>query len=263
MKKKRTEPQRLGDSRFADCASADGERRDRGNRANGLRNTAARNTAARNTAARNTAARNTAARNTAARNTAQASTASTPRRGVIRTLVLYFTVASIGVVLGGPGGGVPEIPVSTFSAGGGSHGAVLPSGEQLTIDYSFGLTMVGSGEGTGGYALFGGFQQMREAVEATSGPVGTPFRRGDANGDGLFNIADAIATLGFLFSGGAMNCADAGDSNDDGLVNIADGITVLGALFSGGGAPPAPGPNSCGVDPTDDALDCETYNSCG
>ena len=248
MKKKRTEPQRLGDSRFADRASADGERRDRGNRASGLSDTTARNTAA---------------RNTAARNTAQASTASTPRRGVIRTLVLYFTVASIGVVLGGPGGGGLEIPVSTFSAGGGSHSVVLPGGELLDIDFSVGLAMGAEGTGTGDYSLSSGFQAQREAAEEGSGPVGTPFRRGDANGDGLFNIADAIATLGFLFSGGAMNCADAGDSNDDGLVNIADGITVLGALFSGGGAPPAPGPNTCGVDPTDDALDCEIYIGCG
>ena len=185
-----------------------------------------------------------------------------PRRGVIRTLVLVATFAFIGVALGGPGGGVPEIPASTFSAGGGSHGALLPGGESLEIDFTVGLPMAGSGGGTGGFSLLGGFQAMREAIEESSGPTGTPFRRGDANGDGLFNIADAIATLSFLFSGGAMNCADASDSNDDGVVNIADGITVLGALFSGGVSPPDPGPDSCGVDPTDDALDCEVYGSC-
>ena len=186
-----------------------------------------------------------------------------PRRGVIRTLVLYFTVASIGVVLGGPGGGEIEIPVSAFPGGGGSHSVVLPGGESLDIDFSVGLAMGAEGTGTGDYSLSSGFQAQREAAEEGSGPVGTPFRRGDANGDGLFNIADAIATLGFLFSGGAMNCADAGDSNDDGLVNIADGITVLGALFSGGAFPPDPGTDTCGVDPTDDAIDCEIYNSCG
>jgi len=186
-----------------------------------------------------------------------------PMRGVIRTLVLYFTVASIGVVLGGPGGGEIEIPVSTFPGGGGSHSVVLPGGESLDIDFSVGLAMGAEGTGVGDYSLSSGFQAQREAAEEGSGPVGTPFRRGDANGDGLLDIADAIATLGFLLSGGAMNCADAGDSNDDGLVNIADGITVLGTLFSGGGAPPAPGPNTCGIDPTDDALDCEIYNSCG
>ena len=185
-----------------------------------------------------------------------------PRRGVVRTLVLYVTVASIGVVLGGPGGGVPEIPVSAFPGGGGSHSVVLPGGESLDIDFSVGLAMGAEGTGVGGYSLSSGFQVQREAAEEGSGPVGTPFRRGDANGDGLFDIADAIATLGFLFSGGALNCADAADCNDDGLNDVADAITLLGSIFSGGGAPPAPGPNSCGIDPTDDALDCETYNSC-
>ena len=202
-------------------------------------------------------------RNTDPASPLQATTASTPRRGVIRTLVLYFTVASIGVVLGGPGGGEIEIPSSTFPGGGGSHSVVLPGGESLDIDFSVGLAMGAEGTGTGDYSLSSGFQVQREAAEEGSGPVGTPFRRGDANGDGLFDIADAIATLGFLFSGGALNCADAADCNDDGLNDVADAITLLGSIFSGGGAPPAPGPNSCGIDPTDDALDCETYNSCG
>ena len=90
----------------------------------------------------------------------------------------------------------------------------------------------------------------------------TLFRRGDVNTDGLFNIADAVAVLDFLFTGGTISCDDSADSNDDGTVNIADGISVLGTLFNGGAPMPAPGSNNCGPDPTDDTLECDSYNSC-
>ena len=88
--------------------------------------------------------------------------------------------------------------------------------------------------------------------------TGNQFRRGDVNGDAALNIADAIALLGFLFSGSAApGCLDAGDVNADGANNIADAISLLGFLFSGSAEPPAPGTN-CGVDPTDtDPLDCQ------
>ena len=89
------------------------------------------------------------------------------------------------------------------------------------------------------------------------------FKRGDANGDGGFDIGDAIFLLAALFSGGdPCACDDACDANDDGSTNIADAIYMLTNLFSGGAAPPAPGPNSCGIDPTSDALDCDEYSGC-
>jgi hypothetical protein len=97
------------------------------------------------------------------------------------------------------------------------------------------------------------------------GPSSEPqFRRGDKNMDGGFNIADEIYLLAALFSGGAAcACPDACDENDDGAVNIADAIFGLAALFSGGAAPPAPGPNTCGEDPTPDALaECVYTGAC-
>lgn len=81
------------------------------------------------------------------------------------------------------------------------------------------------------------------------------FIRGDVNEDGGLDIADAIATLAFLFSGDAASCLDAVDSNDDGMTNIADAIFTLDFLFSGGSAPPAPYPSE-GPDPTADSLGC-------
>ncbi|HLU47356.1 MAG TPA: thrombospondin type 3 repeat-containing protein, partial [Planctomycetota bacterium] len=81
------------------------------------------------------------------------------------------------------------------------------------------------------------------------------FLRGDSNADGALNISDASALLNWLFLGGEpIFCEDAADGNDDGAVDISDAISVLGYLFLGGAAPPAPGANACGEDPTSDDL---------
>jgi hypothetical protein len=88
------------------------------------------------------------------------------------------------------------------------------------------------------------------------------FRRGDANGDGLVDLSDAVFTLRYLFMGGGSgSCLKALDSNDDGAVNITDPLFSLGYLFLGGPEPPAPGLR-CGADPTGDDLGCESYAHC-
>lgn len=104
-------------------------------------------------------------------------------------------------------------------------------------------------------ALFG-------AAILISGALATPaqgqwsFTRGDSNGDGSYNIADAVFILGFLFSSGPGPCLDAMDVNDDGANNIADAVFALDNLFGTAGTmPPAPFP-ACGTDPTADMLDC-------
>ena len=88
--------------------------------------------------------------------------------------------------------------------------------------------------------------------------VGSVFIRADINTDGGTNVADAIFLLAFLFSGGVTpSCLDAADVNDDGSINISDAVNLLAVLFSGGG--PIPDPvGSCGLDPTDDTIDCES-----
>ncbi|MEC9476320.1 MAG: hypothetical protein VX764_04705 [Planctomycetota bacterium] len=94
------------------------------------------------------------------------------------------------------------------------------------------------------------------------GPTEPTFRRGDINHDAGVDIADAIALLGQLFSGGAtFGCEDARDVNDDGTIDIADAIKALGYLFLGGSIP-APGPVNCGPDPTVDALPLCVYTPC-
>ena len=100
-------------------------------------------------------------------------------------------------------------------------------------------------------------------AQTTGGPGGDPkFQRGDSNADGTVNIADAIFVLTFLFGGGNPPvCVDTADANDDGVTNIADAIATLSHLF--GGAGPLADPfGACGVDPTDDTLDCLAYPPC-
>ncbi len=87
------------------------------------------------------------------------------------------------------------------------------------------------------------------------------FLRGDANGDHFVDIADAIRILFFQFLGSAMNCVDAADVDDNGETSLTDVIYLLTYLYLEGSIPSQPYPG-CGVDPTDDGLDCEWHGGC-
>jgi hypothetical protein len=74
--------------------------------------------------------------------------------------------------------------------------------------------------------------------------------------NGQPNITDAIAILGFLFSGGNRpDCLDAADVDDDGTVNITDAISLLNFLVVSGDPPEPPHPEP-GFDPTEDGSAC-------
>jgi len=61
---------------------------------------------------------------------------------------------------------------------------------------------------------------------------------GDANGDGVVNIADAVYIINYLFqSGPAPDPLSVGDLNCDGEVNIADVVCLINYLFTGGPLP--------------------------
>jgi hypothetical protein len=88
---------------------------------------------------------------------------------------------------------------------------------------------------------------------------GPPFRRGDADGSGKLDLTDAIFTLQFLFMGGTTpTCMDAADSDDSGKLDLTDAIYSLQFQFMGGPPPAAPGPTTCGPDPTPD----DQYTEC-
>ena len=88
------------------------------------------------------------------------------------------------------------------------------------------------------------------------------FKRGDANGDGQFNLPDIQFILSFLFLGGEdTRCRESADFNDDGGLNISDPLRGLNFLFLGGLPLPDPGPDNCGPDPdvTQGDVGCEEY----
>ena len=67
------------------------------------------------------------------------------------------------------------------------------------------------------------------------------FKRGDANGDGLIDLADVVHILNFLFKGGpGPDPLDVGDANCDGVVEIGDAVCLLNYLFKGGPPPGCP-----------------------
>jgi hypothetical protein len=90
---------------------------------------------------------------------------------------------------------------------------------------------------------------------ASSGSVES-FLRGDSDGSGSLDLADAVHMLLALFAGGDPgDCADARDTDDNGALELTDALMVLNFLFLGGPPPgppfPVPGP-----DPTTDGLEC-------
>src|SRR5262249_44532955 len=75
------------------------------------------------------------------------------------------------------------------------------------------------------------------------------------------DLSDAIHVLIGLFSGGTLRCQDAADADDDGALTITDAIYLLEWLYRGGEHLPPPG-ELCGIDPTQDQLDCLSYGAC-
>ncbi|MEC9476173.1 MAG: proprotein convertase P-domain-containing protein [Planctomycetota bacterium] len=119
----------------------------------------------------------------------------------------------------------------------------------------------------GGYAsdLFTLVPLYLIALEGGGGPTGPVFTRGDVNGDGGTNVADAVFLLASLFVPGSdpISCFDAADCNDDSGVNVADAVYLLSSLFIPGSPPPPdPSGSECGEDPTDDGLDCQQPGIC-
>lgn len=81
------------------------------------------------------------------------------------------------------------------------------------------------------------------------------FVRGDANLEGVVDIADVTLVLSAIFEGVPLGCLDAADANDDGSLDISDPVSLLQYLFGGGSPPPPPFP-APGADDSADPLSC-------
>ena len=107
----------------------------------------------------------------------------------------------------------------------------------------------------------GTFEPLQGRV-CLEGPPSAMFIRGNPNGDGASDLSDAVFILSYLFLGTEkLSCLDTSDVDDSGFVDISDTVFLLGYLFLGGKAPSAP-LEGCGVDPTPDAVSCESFSGC-
>jgi len=79
--------------------------------------------------------------------------------------------------------------------------------------------------------------------EFTCGP---PCQCGDANGDQIIDISDAVYLISYIFSGGQApgSCSGfptgLGDASGNGTVDVSDAVYLISYIFAGGGAPHCP-----------------------
>lgn len=79
---------------------------------------------------------------------------------------------------------------------------------------------------------------------------------GDADGNGIWNISDAVYLIAYIFGGGSAptpNPVGSGDADCNGMVNISDHVYLISHLFYSG---PEPG-NPDGFPPAD--CTCQDY----
>lgn len=126
------------------------------------------------------------------------------------------------------------------SALGASGSAVVSTGDGSTFlsrarerDYVVGLRTDGTIE-----VVFGPESFPTTGTIDTLLYPSTPFAIGDANGDGIINVSDAVFVLDFIFeNGNSSTYPGQSDANCDGLINILDVVYVLDYLFQDGPKP--------------------------
>lgn len=117
---------------------------------------------------------------------------------------------------------------------------------------------------SGRLAQFGAQDCFLGAFKASPSPQDMVlfFMRGDVNGDRRVNVTDSVAAITHMFLGGQEpRCLDAVDTNDDSKLDLSDAVLLLQYLFLGGARPAIPS-RLCGLDPTDDQLDCRGQAAC-
>jgi len=109
-------------------------------------------------------------------------------------------------------------------------GAINGSSANYKLSGTVGQTAVGTGSSTG-YTIGHGFWQSFGDCDC---------RPGDANGDGVVNVGDAVYNITYVFKMGSPptpypKCS--GDANGDCSANVGDGVYTISFVFKGG-APP-------------------------
>lgn len=156
----------------------------------------------------------------------------------------------------GSAGMVASTRVSWYNEGWTYEG----SGGNASLDYYFFHYMIVEGEKVGDALYSSKTYYLNHLFWSFADPEWTPqqnlldfnlygdpalerkrtpeFVRGDANGDGVINVADIVYLVNFLYRGGDPPVPmEAGDANCDAIVNVADVVYLVNYLYRGGDPP--------------------------
>jgi hypothetical protein len=137
------------------------------------------------------------------------------------------------VLVGGGDNGIyvvdaaPDGDTLWTTEGGTAYGDVL-NAVARTQDGNYVVAGYTQSMGAGGYDFY----------LALVGPL--PYVGGDADGNGIVNVSDAVYLIGYIFGGGeAPDPLLSGDADCNEIVNIADAVYLIAYIFGGGPEPGA------------------------
>ena len=176
--------------------------------------------------------------------TATAVNLSLPFEADFGEVSIYPEGWTIGVVYSFTGGNVLAFPTDTtvitadYETGGSMAGNDTGATVSLNWDGGLGSPAVANVVVVGG----GSLDALLSDGSITFNPVVTiDWTRGDANSDGIVNLADGIWIISELFvNGAASTCTISKDANSDGMFDLADPTYIIMYRFAGGPAPAAP-----------------------
>jgi hypothetical protein len=146
-----------------------------------------------------------------------------------------------------PGGNIDELYSETLAAEGGTGSKAWSDKNGDLTATGLSLSPAGVLSGTVEDTMTISFTALvQDGVGATAEQVLSPvFIRpyicGDANGDSLVNVGDAVYLIGYIFHDGpAPDPIESGLANGDEDVNVGDAVYIINFVFKSGAAPICP-----------------------
>lgn len=116
-----------------------------------------------------------------------------------------------------------QIKWQVLACGGSTNG----TSSGYIVSGTLGQPTVGSGSSTS-YGVSHGFWQHTV----------TSYLCGDADGNDIITISDAVYLINYVFAGGpAPNPLLSGDADCSGFISISDAVALINYIFAGGPAP--------------------------